>query len=175
MGIWYRGSDAEDPLALRTDGNGNEQHGPGIYFFDRADYAKHYGAVSAYRINTRDHNFYTEKPVAIDYYSKAKYWIKNAPDYLDTLQNWGENPDQALMEAARGIAESVTDKVDFALSVWADFYIDHPKEFIEFAKRKGPDGLIIKRHDCNVLVLYRVELARKIKGWEYDPAEWEKD
>ena len=175
MGIWYRGSNAPDPLEMRVDGNGNEENGPGIYFFDRADYAKHYGEVQAYRINTRDRNFYTEKLRDVDYYTKARNWIKAAPDYLDALSNWSENPNTALHMAAQGLAESVTDNVDFVLSVWADFYIDHPQALMDYAKRRNVCGLIVQRPNCKVLVLYNRDIARPIKDWEYDPAEWEKD
>lgn len=166
MGIWYRGSNADDPLALRTDGNGNEENGPGIYFFDRPDFAEHYGTVKAYRINTKDNRFYAEnsRPREICI-ATAEYLIKRAPDYQDTLSNWAENPSSALRQAVRAYMDIArNDPVDFLETIANDFYDGHPAEFMKSAS-SFVKGIIVDRGNCKVLVLYDPSLAKEVKGW----------
>lgn len=163
MSIWYRGSSAQDPLAMREDGNGTERYGPGIYFFDREDFAKGYGPVHTYRINVKDNWFVTPRSRVADYYQSALKWIKRAPDYEDTLSDWGENPDKAMRAAARALVES-EDPVDFYLSIWYEFYRNYPKEFMDSAVKAGVSGLRVDwSEEAKVLVLYDTSLARELK------------
>jgi 8-oxo-dGTP pyrophosphatase MutT (NUDIX family) len=95
-GVWYRGSNAPDPLAMRKDegSNAHEQYGPGIYFTDSPDIAAGYGKVSEYRIATSEGFATMRTPVASRTFGVGRL-IKKAPDYQDTLVNWDENPIKA--------------------------------------------------------------------------------
>jgi 8-oxo-dGTP pyrophosphatase MutT (NUDIX family)/GNAT superfamily N-acetyltransferase len=165
--VWYRGSKYHDPLAMRTDPEGNqtEQYGPGIYFTTSPGAARGYGDVAQYRIGTSTGFVTPTTPIGDRVYGIGRL-IKKAPDYLDTLTNFDEDPVKAFSVAVKGIVEASSGFMEALQYVANDFYHYDGAEFTRNCAAMGIKGLIIPDGEHKILVLYDITKAHKVRALE---------
>ena len=160
---WYRGSNANDPLQMRDDGNASDQLGPGIYFTDDHRIAAGYGKVKRYSIDTSK-GFYT-KGQRIDL-KKLKELISYADrEHLEvSLSNWDENPKIAMTKLLNSIKNS-KDMPDAITQIVVDVFRSDREDFMMACRASDINGIIIddpydSGRSSHFLILYNPRLAR---------------
>lgn len=102
-------------------GKGNDQDGPGFYFtaslVDSKAYANPNGFIHYCKLTPRKLVPRAGKVKT----SEVQQMIRRAPDYTDTLQDWGESPVAAFRAAVEGMIQDGEPAETFE-QVWADFY-----------------------------------------------------
>ncbi len=138
--IWYHGRTVQSTeFDFKYTGIGNDQDGAGFYFSDNAKTAQGYAGntgvlISAYL------NYKKLVPLTGRINQKEiEFMIKNAPNYLDTLQNWGENPNQAMREAVSGFMNNDSPEDAFQY-VEADFYRGYSSVYLSNMIKLKYDG-----------------------------------
>ncbi len=169
---WYRGSNANDPLQMREDGNASDQLGPGIYFTDDYRIAAGYGRVKKYSINISK-GFYT-KGQRIDM-KKLKELVSYADrEHLEvSLSNWDEDPQIAMIKLMNSIKNS-KDMPDAITQTVVDVFRSDREDFLMACRASDINGLIIddpydSGRSSHFLILYNPRLARVEDHDPYEP------
>jgi hypothetical protein len=144
--IFYHGSlRPRKTWDLSSLGQGNDQYGPGWYFTDNEKVAKSYADGPEGVLQKCDINVSNVCPNVGDtdrFRSRVARMMKAAPQARTHLENWGENPREALNQALDLTLDSTEGPHDLIQQVWIDFYLDQ-------------EGVWAK----NVLKLFRWSLA----------------
>lgn len=139
---WFHGSPIKiSNFNLNRAGNGTDQEGAGIYLTsDKEDalmYGKHIHKVilkSTKKLST------TSKPKKVDLIKL----IKQAPNYLETLENWGyDNENENLNECLKGYLDYSDTNFNAIKTIEADFYRGAGKEYCIALSKIGYDYTII--------------------------------
>lgn len=128
-----------DTFDLNRVGNGHDQNGPGFYFTTSESEAEAYGEyVHQYELKLRKLLPTRGKINQMNIINL----IKSAPNYKETLQNWGENINIALRDAVATFMDQESPFHAFT-SVWYDFYLKNSKEYLENVVKLGYDAVIV--------------------------------
>lgn len=131
-----------------------DQDGPGFYFTDNINTARGYagstGVILVCELSPRKIIKHSGK---VDPHM-VNYMIKNAPDYLTTLENWGENPTEAFNSAVRLIVTENDPKETFE-QIWYDFYRYNAKEWAINMMKFKYDAVLAKtqNEDTHLVML----------------------
>jgi len=139
--VWFHGrNNPSTDFSYDYVGKGNDQEGAGFYFTDSYEtawgYTDGHGIVIRAYLNYRKLVPTTGKIKPKD----IEFLIRNAPEYLETLQNWDENPNRAMMQAIKGYLEYRNNPSDAFQTVEADFYRGHPDLYLKSLVKLGYDG-----------------------------------
>jgi hypothetical protein len=131
--VWYHGSDRPrsewvlDNVGLK---GANDNQGPGLYFTSDLRNARSYGENIAFvKLNLR--KLVPRVGSVWRYRDRIEWLIKRAPDYKETLENWGEDYYKALRDAVNGMITYSDGPFDAFTQVWADFYPGDAKSYLE--------------------------------------------
>lgn len=127
-------------------GRGNDQEGPGFYFTDERTDAERYGShLHVCEINTKKCITVRRKTN----YRALRKLLHNAPNLDDSLTNWDENRDVALVLAWRALC-NCPNYWDALTQVWYDFYRGHePVWARNVVSLCGVDGYLVPRKKNN--------------------------
>lgn len=135
--IWFHGRTVpskEFDLNRTGRQDANDAEGPGFYFTscekDARGYSGATGVIIKANLKLRK---LTPKKAKM---SELSFLIKNAPDYVNTLTNWDENPKKAFDLAVKN---AFNDGAPY-LQVWIDFYRYSPAEYLKNMVKLGYDG-----------------------------------
>ena len=157
--IWYRGSSGSH-LEFKTDGNGNRQHGPGLYFTNNPETAKIYGAVQSFDI---DGKLLTED-VSVSKHIISKMLNLVPKDVLEiALQNWDEDPTKAKNMLLDSLMNQ-ENMIEALQSFWVDGCNGDSKIYKTICKKVGIDGIIIEKLGEKWLVVYNTDIINPIKS-----------
>lgn len=123
------------------------QDGPGLYFTNHTGEASGYGALAGGRVIPV--YLVLKNPVTPStkiLRSTVESLIRSAPDYEDRLVDWDDNPKTAFKTAVDAMLRS-DGPIDTCLSIWGDFYRDHPLDYLKQMLRVGFDGMLMKMQD----------------------------
>ena len=162
--IWYNGS-SRPRLTWDLSSVGKEtatdQEGPGLYFTTSLEEARGYGDyISFVNLNISKNRWLVKREDAVNP-SDIKQLILKAPDYLDTLTDWDENPNIALRNAVQSITQYSSGVLDAYQQVWHDFYRYHPQEYLKNIKKY--DAGLVKRVNSNHAIVFHPEVIQTIK------------
>jgi hypothetical protein len=157
--VWYHGREVKATnFDYQYVGKGHDQEGAGFYFTTDKDqalgYAGQNGIVMTVRLTPR-------KLVDMNRPAKTKdlkFMLLNAPDHLDALSNFAENPREALIMALNGYAQYYDDATDAFQTIENDFYKGHAAEYLINLVRLGYDGHIIKHEGAAHFVCYNPKI-----------------
>lgn len=120
----------------------HDQEGPGIYFTTSEEDAGLYGTI-IHKVELSLRKTLTTSPNILKHKNTLLKLIQQAPNYLDTLQNFDENPRKALSIALEGTIDYNDTEKDAFQQVWVDFYRNRPIEYVKNCVAMGIDGLIV--------------------------------
>lgn len=138
--IYYHGRTvASTKFSYDYVGKGVDQEGSGFYFSKYYEDAKRYtedgGIVIKAKINYKRLLPTVGKPKLND----VRFMIMNAPDYKDTLQNFGEDYYEALNTAIQGFM-NYDDPKDSMLTLEHDFYRNNGSLYLQNLVKLKYDG-----------------------------------
>lgn len=151
--VLYHGSNHDiDQFNLDFLGDGNDEHGVGIYLTNDKKVAKSYGEYTYEVVLDTDIN---EVPSIPPSKKLAKVLMKKAPDLEMTLTDWAENPDEAFENALNAMTD-VDTMLEMLLNILADFYRDSPKQYlVNVVAYSGYDYHTVKfNNGIEYMVLY---------------------
>lgn len=126
-----------------SSGRGHDQEGPGIYFTTDPEDARGYGrVVHEVRLNLR-----ATVPLK-GHVSPAtvKALILASPECVERLEDWGEEPNEALLAATDLILDSHHDEPQQVFQqIWYDFYHNHSEDYLRNMVKLGYDGFVVDR------------------------------
>jgi len=125
-----------------------DQEGPGIYFSTNIEDARAYGKY-IHSVILRPRKFVDESSHKNVNRNEIIAFIKTAPDWEDTAQNWAENPKTGLYTAVNSFMEYAENEKDLYQQVWYDFFRYHPLEYVRGMVKLGYDGQIINKAEGN--------------------------
>jgi len=125
-----------------------DQEGPGIYFSTNIEDARAYGKY-VHSVILRPRKFVDESSHKNVSRNEITAFIKTAPDWEDTAQNWAENPQNGLRVAVNSFMEYAKNEKDLYQQVWYDFFRYHSLEYVRGMVKLGYDGQIINKAEGN--------------------------
>jgi hypothetical protein len=139
---WYHGAktvfDRFDPA---HSADGHAQEGPGFYLTsdprDAAMYGQH---IMRLRLKVNKLLPTTGRVKA----DEVERVMRAAPDLVDVLMNWDENPHRALRAALQSIMRQGDPKSIFE-QVWYDFYRDAPAAWLHQMVALGYTGILVPK------------------------------
>ena len=157
--IAYHGTDNEfEEFDYSYIGMGKDSYGPGFYFADSYYEASLYGKVGKYELSF---NKYFGKGNIVSKSDISKL-IKWAPNYKNTLTDFGENKREAFFTAIKNYSD--IDITESFLYIWKDFYLKNgnSKKFVENLVKLGYDGYIVNEFDYTLYVMYNINNIKKL-------------
>ena len=141
-------------------GIGLDEYGPGFYFSNSYEAAEKYGKVRKYELTFNKYIIKDKKPSKAEV-SKLIRW---APQYKDSLTNFGEYETEAFNTALNSLTRPYYDKVDSYFAIWRDFYLKkgNSRQFVENIVRLGYDGYIINEEGHTIYVMYNTNNIRML-------------
>ena len=149
--VFYHGSPkrfSRFDARFLSDKDGIFEHGYGFYFSNDKNVARGYAGRGGYIYTCKLH---ISRPASLTKSAKPrdiKKLIIKAPHYKEVLENFGENPDEALQMAVTNIVEYSKHEADAFDQVWYDFY--HPYEngplYLRNLSKLGYKGFIKNIH-----------------------------
>lgn len=146
---FYHGSPVKiDQFTLDRAGQRGavDQEGPGIYLTNSIDDARVYGDfVHSVEVKITRSRLMPEKRRFDS--NLLRKLILSAPDAEDTLTNYDEFPNKAVLVAIKQLTDAYgPDQYREVLEqVWYDFYRDHPQEWFARMQEIGWDGFMLDR------------------------------
>ena len=153
--MWYHGATRPRHIwSLDDICKGNAEHGPGFYFTTDQKVAVKYAAPDKNKPNLDypDGGFLHKCDLLLDeevygnialiqcprwddspedfYGEKLAELIKIAPEFDSNMEDWAEGPMEGLAVSTRSLFSN-SSPFEAILSVWADHYKDHPKEWAQ--------------------------------------------
>lgn len=126
-------------------GQGNDEEGVGFYLTNNETDARRYGdtilvveAAIRKLVPT-----VTGSPPRKEILSL----MKKSPDIKTALMDWDENPHKALAMASSSIFKHDDTPHKAFLSVWWDFYRNHPIVYLQNMVKMGYDGVLIQKKE----------------------------
>lgn len=153
--IWFQGRTTPNTeLDYAYVGKGRDQEGPGFYFSNDLKDAQHYGDyVISGRIKPRKLASNSQPADR----QTVRQLILMAPQFQDHLTNWDDNPKKGL-EAALDVMMRQPSEKDSFQQVWADFYPNHPTQYIQNLVQLGYDGHVVEKQSGFLhFILYNPE------------------
>ena len=142
-----------------------DQEGPGIYFTTSEEDARGYGEFM-YKVMLSPRKLLDKSPNYQKYGPTLMKLIKMAPDWKDSAQNWDENYNRGVIEAAKSFIDYNDNEKDCFLQVWIDFYRDHPFDYVKNMVKLGFDGIIVnaygRNEDVKHIIVYNPSIIKTI-------------
>jgi ADP-Ribosyltransferase in polyvalent proteins len=142
-----------------------DQEGPGLYFTTSEDDANGYGTFM-YKVMLTPRKLLTTSPINRGYLSTIIKLCKMSSNWKETAQNWDENPNRGIIEAANSFIDYNDNEKDLFLQVWIDFYRYKPVEYVRNMVKLGIDGIIIDAYGVNKntkhIIMYNTSLIKKL-------------
>ena len=163
----YHGSDTQinkfvDDFVGKEEAT--DQEGPGIYFSTNIEDARAYGKY-IHSVILRPRKFVDESTHKNVNRKEITAFIKTAPDWEDTAQNWAENPENGLREAVNSLYEYAKNEKDLYQQIWYDWFRYHPLEYVRGMVKLGYDGEIINKAEGNKhFIVYNPDIIEIIKS-----------
>jgi len=141
-------------------GKGLDEYGPGFYFTNDYDEALKYGKVSKYELTIEKYIIKDKKPLR----GEVSKLIRWAPEYKDTLTNFGQYEYEAMNTAIKSLTRDGYDKVDSYLSICGDFYRKQGNSalFVKNLVRLKYDAYIVREGDNTKYIMYNIDKIRKL-------------
>ena len=152
--VMYHGTGSDIPeFSLSHVGYGNDSHGPGFYFTDRADTASGYASahahddtkspnvIKAYLNVTKPIKESDNKPFT---HAQVKNLITSAPDHKESLNNFGDVDYEGYHKVLHGAVNGYADlpKKHAISNLQNDFYYGHSGALLaNLKKHTGHDGV----------------------------------
>jgi hypothetical protein len=141
--IWYHGRTVKSTdFDYKYAGKGNDQEGAGFYFTSDKENAKMYSGTGGVILTVKLHYQKLLPTKGRPSPKDLKFMITQAPNYEETLYNFGENLKSALIYALNAYSR-YDDPTDAMQTIENDFYRSHSPEFLINLTRLGYDGHII--------------------------------
>jgi len=120
---------------------GHDQEGPGIYFTSLAENARRYGKhFHEVRLDLR-RTIPAKGQVSP---LTVRSLIQASPECQGCLEDWGEDPGQALRAAVKCILDANQGNPQQVFqSIWYDFYRGNPKAYLQEMVKLGYDGVVV--------------------------------
>lgn len=157
----YHGSDFDNISGLNADfmGTGNDSYGPGMYWSNSIDLARGYGKF----IYTAELNLKRIVPINRRLTSmQIQSFIIQAPDYEDTLTNFGEKPATAMRLAVQAMSDSGDNAAEQLQSIWWDFYRDSVPEYVRMVAKSFDAAIIPVQNDLTYYIVFNPASVRII-------------
>ena len=166
--VYYHGTPHDfEWFDLNAIGSGNDTEGPGIYFSTDLTDARSYAFPNGYVWTVRLHLrglLPLSGPVNR---RQAEQMLREAPDLVDDLTNWDENPKKAFQIALNGMLSQGSPKEVFE-QIWYDFYRRKPALWLEKLVKFGYDGFIVGRSgQTKHAVVFNLDSIEVVKKERY--------
>lgn len=171
-GYYYHGT--QNPISQFSDefvGRGNDEYGPGIYFTSNPITARGYceksptGMVYECELTIRKELSKSQKINK----SVLLKLIQNTPDD-EAYTNWDENQNRAIRTALDSYMNEDS-MYDALMSVWYDWYNNHPTQFVRALTHLGYDAYTYKFDNGEVFViLYNVASIKVVNSYTLEEA-----
>ncbi len=149
---FYHGTNADiEKFSHHYIGKGNDQYGAGFYFSNVSDVASQYatghdtGTPNVLPVHLKMENPIYHSDTTPLKRQHIEQLIKSAPDYHDSLTNYGDVDYEGFNRVLKRAVDSYTDLPKFhaMVALHGDFYSGHPSTFLQnFTKVTGHDGVV---------------------------------
>lgn len=149
---FYHGSNSVfDKFDLKYVGSASDnfQEGPGFYFTSSLEEAKHFGKY------VKKYFLHIKKAVPLTGKMKireVKFMIQNAPDYLEDLTNFDEDPRKAFDMAVMSYSQH--DPHDGFQTIWNDFYKNENSAYLLNMIKLKYDGVIKPNNSTTHVIVF---------------------
>lgn len=168
--FWYRGSNSDNPLQMKEDGNAIDEFGPGLYFTDNYSIAAGYGHVRRYEVM---HNNLIEGESKIDI-NKIKEIISYADKehFTIALSNWDDDDKVAMTMMLDSISQS-RDMPEAIIQTYVEVFRGDRQDFLMSCRAADVNGIILtdpykSGRSSRFLILYNPKLARLVDDNPYE-------
>jgi hypothetical protein len=150
---WYHGTNSNiGNFSIENVGKGHDQEGPGVYFTtsrkDAASYGKNIISVKVSPKRLVPSRGEVESKIIL-------HLMRRSPGYADYLSNWDEDEHRAEKMALESILGYNGEPQEVFKTIWAEFYRNAPKAYLEEMMKIGFDGHIVeKQNNVKHLILY---------------------